>query len=104
MNDADAPYAISKVIGASYHRTIAEDGVSVSVSHRIISTGGGWIAIAVTESGSGSGSGYSYSNSFIADVTSYDPQTGVGVGVAYGEPATFYIRGTPGAMSLSYGE
>lgn len=93
-NDADAPYAIPKVIGATYGFSTVVEGRSIWARYRVVSAGD-WIAIACSTSETGS---------FIANVTSYDPQTGVGVAVAQGEPATFYIRGTPGAMSLSFDE
>ena len=93
-NDADAPYAIPKVIGATYSFSDSVEGRSVWVRYHVISAGD-WIAIACATSETGN---------FTATVTSYDPQTGVGVAVANGEPATFYIRGTPGAMTLSFDE
>lgn len=93
-NDTDPPYAIEKVIGASYSKTFSGEGITVTVSYRVIDTGG-WIAISCTNS---------EGMSFIADVTSYDPITGVGIAEANGEAGTFRITGEPGNMVLHLGD
>lgn len=63
---------------------------SRKVNYRVIDTGG-WIAIAYSDS---------EGMSFIVDVTSYDPETGVGIGEANGESHGFRITGEPGNMTL----
>lgn len=91
---ADAPYAIPKVIGASYSKSWSVEGETISVRYTVISQGD-WIAISCVTSHAGT---------FTAEVTSYDPQTGVGVGVANGESGTFHIVGEPGSMTLQFNE
>ena len=89
--DGDAPYAVYKVIGASYDYSYSAEGKTYHAHFKVIRAGNG-IAILIDDGLGG--------EKETAKVTSYDPQTGKGVAVNHGDTGAFQIVGTEGKMKL----
>ena len=94
--DEDAPYAIHKVIGATWTNKFQVEGKTYTQTAKVVRAGNG---IAITgDDGAG--------GKMTIRITEYDPQTGKGRGEnTHGEGGGgFQISGKPGNMRLSFSD
>lgn len=94
--DEDAPYAIHKVIGATWTNKFQVEGKTYTQTAKVVRAGKG-IAITGTDGAGGKMS---------IRVTEYDPQTGKGRGenTDGSGRGSFQITGKPGKMRLSFSD